>query len=543
MDSEKEPIELNETESEQSEQQPDSTIFTKPDSDEIKNRSLSGTKKRRNLLIALSAAVLLTAGAVFGVLKLVPDINNKKNSDDSGNISVKTVSPYNIEKILINNSHGTLELNSKLVQSSSSSDGSSSSGSDSSNSTEVEWSLKGYDSSLIASSSLGSLADNIASLYAMREMPDHTLDYGFDKPLLTADVFMRDNAGQYTITVGNISPDKSGYYLKVSSDDKIYLATISTVETLNATPESLADTIIYNTPTLEGVTKTSDKKYFDDNGAISKFDSIVLSGKKYGNGLTFTPLPEGSMADYMVKTDNFSRYADTDKAKALFGIVSNGAVAIETYKLQPTQDDLKKYKLIDPEISLDINFGSNSVKLRASMYDTKNNYYAVTINGKDAIYAMTADALSMLSPSKTEFYNSYVFLENIKDLSNISVQTPKGSYSFDVSYDEDKEKLSASMNGKEIDSDLLSAYYAYYAIISPEEQSSYVNASPEVTATFTFNDSSRAAKKLEFIKQSDRRYLVVLDGNKMGTVSSTVVDHLTVYAKYVVDKKGIPDAA
>lgn len=507
-----------------------STIFAKNTSLEKPIKVVSGKKKRARLLIVLSTVALIAIGGLLAVSYLIPD-EEEAGESASTTIKVKSILADDISKIEISNSYGNLVFTSKVIEGEDTA---------SSSSTTVEWSLEGYDASLIASSSISSAADSLATFYATREMTDRTLDYGFNEPTVTATVTLRSGEG-YTVTVGRMSPDSSGYYLKVSGDEKIYLVSSGTVDNYNTTPEKLANQVIVNTPVLGDDTKTADKKYFDDEGNLAAFDSIALSGPKYGKAVTLLPLEDNEMAKYVIDMGSYTRYADTDAVTEMFGIMTNGLVAIETYKLNPTAADIAKYGLGSPEVSIRLKYGSGETALVASMYDTENEYYAVMVEGLDGIYAVTADALSMLELGIKDFYNDFVFLEYLRDFSGIEVVTAEKTYNFGITYDEEEEEISATESGKSVDSELMSAYYQHFTTVMPEEMDSYASGETAFKAVFTYADSSKGSRTFELVKQSERRYLVKIDGIEMGLVNSTVYDHLVVYAQYVLDGKGIPE--
>ncbi len=74
-----------------------------------------------------------------------------------------------------------------------------------------------------------------------------------------------------------------------------------------------------------------------------------------------------------------------------------------------------------------------------------------------------------------------------------------------------------------------------------EKEDEYSNAAASYKATFTFHDSSREKMELQLVKQSDRRFLVVIGGQKMGLVSSSDYDALVTYLQYVLEGKQIPE--
>lgn len=508
-----------------------STIFTKNETIEPKKKVATGKQKRLRLLIVLAVVAALIVGGLLAVFYLIPDKEDEAENT-TYSIKVKQVDTDTIEKIVVNNSYGELVFTSKVVESE---DANASEGE-----TTVEWALEGYDPALIASSSVNAAADSVATIYATREMEDLTLDYGLDDPSVTATVTLRDGSS-YKVFVGDEAPDGSGHYLKISDSEKIYLVAAGSISNFDTTPEKLANAVIVSTPVLDENTKTADKKYFDEDGNLATFDSIEISGSKYSQAVTLLPLADNEMAQFIIDMGSYNRYADTDAVTEMYGIMTNGLVAIDTYLLNPSAADIKKYGLTKPEVKIALKYGSGTTSLIASMYDEEQKYYAVMVEGRDAIYAVTADALSMLELEVSDFFNQFVFLEYIHDFSKIKVETPDKTYNFGLSYDEDEEELTATESGKPIDDELLSAYYQHLVTIAPTAQDSYVSGKADYKATFTYEDSDRGTRVLELVKQSDRRYLVKVDGIDMGLVNSTIYDHLVDYAQHIMDEKGIPE--
>ena len=367
--------------------------------------------------------------------------------------------------------------------------------------------------------------------------------YGLDKPTVTAEVFMRKGKGEnYTFKVGDAAPDGSGYYASITGDNKIYLISAGTVNNFNKSPEEMANTVILNAPTLEDIVKKTDKKYFDEEtGTLASFESIELSGPKYGKKVVITPVVDNEFVEYSIDLGEYSRYADPDVVDDMFSLMTNGLVAIDTYALAPTSAQIKKYGLDSPELFITIKYGSLSTHLEATMYDKENQYYAVKINDRDAIYAVTADALAMLQYGVEDYYYQFVFQEFLYKFKNMTVETPNKTYSFDIKHNSSDDSFTATSYGQEIDDSLLSAYYQYFLTLSPEVKGSYSNGETSLKATFTYKNTAKGKTVIELVKQTERRYAVRIDGHYLGIVTSADFDHLVVYAEYVMNNQGIPE--
>lgn len=495
------------------------------------------TKRRFRTVIALLVAVVILVGGTIGV-SFIPEATDETTTTNN-TIKVKSIDTANIEKIVVNGEYGKLVFVSKLTSESKTESSDSTIGT-----SLYTWELEGYDQNLIASSAVNAAADNLASIYATRIMESDQSQktiYGLDKPTVTAEVILREGEN-YTLTVGAESPDGSGYYACITGDPKIYLISAGTVNNFNTTPEKMANTVILTTPSIEDVVKKSDKKYYDEeSGALASFDSIELSGPKYGKKVVITPIADNEFVQYSIDLGEYSRYADKEVVEEMFGLMTNGLVAIDTYALEPTVAEIKKYKLDSPELFITIKYGAMSTHLKAAMYDEKNQYYAVMMDDRNAIYAVTADALAMLQYDVEDYYYRFVFQEFIYKFKNITVETPEKNYSFDIKHNTSNDTFTASSNGQKVDDALLSAYYQYFLTLKPELKAEYTDGKASLKATFTYKNTANGQVVLELIKQTARRYLVRIDGNDLGIVNSTDFDHLVVYAEYVMNDIGIPE--
>ena len=510
-----------------------STIFTKSEPAEKPKNTISGKKRRRNIILILIAAAIVLGAGVFAAVKFLPNLNSEKEETTTPSIKIKEVTATDLRKITVKTKNKTLVFNGTLTESSTASSGEAE--------KTVAWSLEGYDPTLIADSSINAVADSCSALYATRQMTDLSLDYGLNDPAVTVEVTLQNAAENYIISFGSLSPDGSGYYTKVSGVEGVYLVAAGTVEKVNTTPEKLANTVIVTAPSKDDA-KSSESKYFgEDDTKLAGFDTITLSGSYYPNPITLTAT-SNKMAKYQITVGSKVRYANEENTTAMLGILADGLVAIDTYKLAPTKADITAYGLDAPDAVVTLKYAENSVTVRARLYDKEKNYYAVTVDGRNAIYAVTAEALSMLDKREADLYNQYAFLEYLKDFSNIKINAGGKDYSFDIAYDEKEEKMTVTSNGAAVDDSLLSAYYQYLVTLSPTENNESCAATAAYTAQLKPRDGSKAFV-IKLYKQSERRYMLEINGEKYGVISSSIYESLTNYVQYVMEGKGIPDAA
>ena len=148
--------------------------------------------------------------------------------------------------------------------------------------------------------------------------------------------------------------------------------------------------------------------------------------------------------------------------------------------------------------------------------------------------------MTMLDLRQTDFYNQFVFLEEMSDFKNITIVSDK-TYSFDITYNADDNITSEKLNGKDVDDSLFRTYYSYFTSMKPTVESSYPSGDVAMTVTFTYRDTSKGQIKMEFINHNDRRYQVRINGNSEGVIPYTYFDNLKNYVVNVEQNQGIPD--
>lgn len=199
-------------------------------------------KKRPLLPIIISAvlAVAVLAGGTVAVIKLIPEREDDTSTPSIETIKVLDKSSDDFKTVTVTNKNGTFKLYSEEEKEESSS---SSSSSDTSSSTvKTVWYLDGYSKDVINSSSVSSIVSSVASVTASREVTAKSAaECGLEKPTVKADVVTKDGA-EFSLLIGGDSPDGTGIYIKLSTDDKIYINDSSIDSSLEFDALSLAAT-------------------------------------------------------------------------------------------------------------------------------------------------------------------------------------------------------------------------------------------------------------------------------------------------------------
>ena len=497
------------------ENESESTIFLKSEEKEVKIKKKLSPIKTIVLLVIIGLALVL--GSLLIIFLNHNSVSDTSSVASSNTITILNNNTINISKVRIKNQYGTLVFNATKVNN----DGE----------TVDSFLLEGYDKELIADSYNTSIVDKAALLDALREMNGKG-NYGFDNPLSTIEVFGRNGLADYTITIGNLSPDKSGYYVKTSLDNKIYLIAVSVAELFLYPAEKFSNNMLIVPPNEETVSAN----YLADDGSLAYVDTIKMSGAKYSKDIVINHT-DNKLAAYRI-TAPISRYADADKIASFTKIMTNGVVAEDCYKLLPSSADYKKYGLNNPDSVIEIKYDTTTIKIVAKKQG--DGYYAITIDERKAIYKINNEALEILSYNLSDLFNQFVFLESIEDFSNITFKSDK-EYSFDIAYNEEKNTTAPSFNGKKINDSIFRTYYDYFLYLKPELVDNYKPGASSYTAIFTFRDTKKGKITVEFINQNDRQYTVKINGNNEGVITYTYFDSIKNYLSNVINNKDIPE--
>ena len=494
----------------------ESTIFTaNEETPKKQKKKISGFK----ILIILLALLVALGGSIAAIL-----LTNKDEQGDTESYAATTIKILNnntidVEKINLENKNGKLEFYATTVKT------------DEGN--QNTFFLKGYDPELIADSYITSIADKTASLEALREMGGNG-DYGFNNPNAIVKITGKNGLKDYGFVIGGKSPDSTGYYIKLDGEDKIYLIASSIATMFFCKPEDLTNNSLILPPNKDTVSA----EYLSE-GALAFVDKITISGGNYPQAINIIHT-DNEMAAYKIISP-VNRYATLDAVNGYLELLTSGITAQGCYKLNPQNADYETYGLTRPDTVIEIKYDKETVKIVAKKQESGN--FALVIDNKKAIYEVSKEALTALGYDLNSLLNQYAFLEDLEDFKNITFNDGNKNYSFDISYNKDKNTTSETYNGKAVDDDLFRTYFDYYNYLKPELENSYNSGKTEFFATFTYSNAEKGKITVEFSKHNDRQYLVTIDGHKQGLIPYTYFDNLKNYLQNVINNKGIPNPA
>ena len=480
-----------------------STIFSDPTAHNDKGKKSKNKNKIR--VISGVLIVILLIGTIFGVKKWLPE----KQPDDVASLPTENVYSVNkddIKEILITNSNGNLRIYKEEVAASIENNAK----------TEMVLRLDGYDNELIDNVSLEQIMTSVASMDAYTKYEaDDLASYGLDNSEVTLKIIMTD--GELTVDYGKDTNDSSRCYVRVSSaPETVYVVGANSKATVDISALDLA----ISTGIAAVEKNDKNEKYFDEEGALISFDSIVLSGKRFPEPITFKPNTDDSFSSYAsyITTTPQKRIADkTEELRDLFGTVTSSSSCVSFDK---SVESLKKFGLDDPDIIVTMEIADETYTYYiAAQEGTTSNFYVAASNDK-LIRAVPITYLPFANYKEKDFYTLFMVLESFGDVSRFEINGQVNA-SFDISYDEDNEEYIVKVGEKSVDAEKFQNAYADF-ISTTGIDISVVPTDSETTLTIKLHhkDGSQPTE-LSFKKVGETRYQYYVGGTPMGQITST----------------------
>lgn len=485
-----------------------STVFSAPQEHSKKAEDF----KKKKLLPVVLVAILVVAillGSTFAVIKFIPE---KTDGDETSTPTIEDIEVLNLNSndfktVNISNSNGIFKLFSTKDKSDNDED------------VAASWYIEGYAQGLLDPSSVGYIAESLAKISASREVTKRTAsDCGLDKPLIKADI--TDNNGKsFSISLGDESPDKSGYYLKLSNSDKIYVVNPDLMETLNFTDVSIADTSIL--PAFDITDISSD--YKGDDGLLASCDKLTLTGKNFSEPLVIEPNRDKTVAVYAAFNITSPTKRAAENVDGVFEIFKSGVTVSGAYSLNKKPTALSEFGLDKPDLTarMEIEGKSHTFKFKLQ----KDGSYAAVCDGVELIKKVEADAIPFINKKTSDYYSDWVCLNGIDNLKSFTVKLNGETHVFSIKANpaEDSEQLYfINYNGKELKSgDFQEFYKSCIALTCSDFTTDKVTAKPTFTYIFTYNDDIGGSQTVEFTKFSETKYQYSIDGEAMGKVTAS----------------------
>lgn len=483
-----------------------STVFSDP----TEHRKIEiKAKKVWPKIVAAVLVVALLGGSLWAVLKFI-----EKKAEDTvtaENITVKELDTDSIKTVKVTNSTGTTEFYSVATE-------------ENEKLTTVEWYIRSLNKKLTDSTEICDVVQAVTSISAIREITQKSAENcGLINPRVQAVVTPREGDA-YTVLLGDMSLDNSGYYMQIKGEEKIYIVPTDTGDALDYELLDFA-----NTDIIPGI--TNDDGEIDDyytDGTLAKFDKIILEGANHPEPVEIICNDDSETSQYLgyIVTKPSMRIAQN--VDALLLMYQNGLEVLGAYSYDVKTASLKKFGLDNPDLSATIVLGNK--KLTYKFSEQEDGYYAAVYNDSKLIHKIDATSLSgIIELSTTDYYSTWICYNSINDLSGFTIKTPDKSYDFGITKNEttesetetteEQEDYTIVYNGKKLTALNFQYLYQYCVTLKCNDFTvEEVSGEPELVFVFKFKNGKESV--IEFTKASATKYQYSVDGIDMGRVST-----------------------
>ena len=395
-----------------------------------------------------------------------------------------------------------------------------------------KWFANGYNNN-INQSKVNSALSILTDLYVDGVVEENATDFakfGLDNPVATL------TSATTIVMLGDTTPDGKYYYVRVSSDNNIYLMPVILGKNLLGDIKSFIDTSL---PSIN----IEDVQYMNLKGReieeISlKYDKDNPIAKDYAkrNGLP-TLIMEKPLADMLVYPMSL-QYTILKN----FSSLNLGNV----YDINPS--DLSIYGLDNPLLELRLEDSKNAVYIKAgntTIGSDNKEYIYIMVNNRQEVFLVNYDSLrDFAKPNIADFVDRFISIYQRSLVSNISINT--GSEDINISFVSkgknkitnidgvDKDNRIPYINDKKIDKEDFTKFYEMLVGISFDniDRNAQPKGEPKLTITFNLEDGeSSVAEYFEY----DANFLLVKKGEShFAVVSKQTVNKVISRAKELI---------
>lgn len=482
-----------------------STVFSKH---EYQEKAPKNAKKKKIVsIISVFLAVILLAGGVF----LVSKIKTPEESDSSFDTSFEIINidKENLEQVSIKTKQNEILFYKGKG--------------------EYSWFIKGVDPDLTIANDIYDLVIKSANIFAIGETENSDEEkLGFSSPFMEIAVKTKQNKDDYTLTVGVLTANEDGRYVKLNNSEKVYIVDASTFDEFSVDKFSFASKSVLSGVELSEEDEEDEKisKYFS-SGLIQYFDSCSVSGGDMEYNLKLKHI-EGSIYEMI---SPYKKRINPDTTIEFLSFLKYGLTAEGVYSFN--QDNLADYGLDNP-IKVSVTAADKfSAKLNIGKLQA-DGFYPVTSSGRKQIFKVSATEFEFLKKDIKDYFSMYLISDTVSEFSKVEVKCDgvNSVYTF-LKKDEKDTEPKTKLNGKEIEFEQFRRLYKRVLGMNSTELVNGKEKADEtvLTLVFDYNDEKIEQKTLSFKKYTGRRYLVLQNKKAIGIVSKTDVMNVINSAK------------
>lgn len=471
--------------------------------------------RTKNLIIGGGVLLLLTV--ILVVLILTGNSNQDTlSSSNSSGLEIELINKPidDVIKVNIENDLDSYEINKN---------------------EDNEWYVSSLNGFPQLSSTYTEVIEKSSVVSALRIVENASSDlsrYGLSDPQSIISTSFSDNT-TFTLMIGNIVSDKTGYYAKRDDNDTIYI-----IKAENVTS--------FMQSSLQFINKEIVSKSSDGTTPDVKELSIVRQDLDSPIVLTKNPKVESSnnsqdtskiVNNYLFTSPATVFAEDILVESVILGIF--GLYASNTVAVNPSSNQISEYQLDQPTSKITVLTDDRNYVLKigkgilsdhsddepSNMHDHIIDRYYVMLDGLNIVYEVSADALPWIEFDYKKAISSNIISPFIDNLKQIIININDQSYTADLEGTGDDLKV--IINGNLIDTD---KYRIFYQNLLSTPILEITNDNPtsntKMEIKFKYRNENYSDDTLEFKEYSQRKMGAVLNQSTYFVVNREYVEML-----------------
>lgn len=368
-------------------------------------------------------------------------------------------------------------------------------------------------------------ACNVVATETIEENASDLGKYGLVSPELTFELKIKDKES-ITISIGNLSPDKSIRYGKKADSNTVY-----------AFPTTAFSTLYFGKlDYLDGALVPG----FDPNNdpeSVPVIEKVVVTRPDLEKPLIFEEIEaeyytENTVMQAKVRMTSpvTALLSETPAQEYIYGNFGIGAE--EIVDIKPDEADIEKYGFNNPTSTYEVTYsGGKTVKVKTGkgvecrhtadedLTDHKHTitYHYAMREGSDLVYLMKTDSMRWFKMQPKDVMSKYAIIPSVYDLEsvdlNVNGKDYKLTYETEVLTDK-KAVTGGAVNGKAVDPVGASTFLQLLGSTAITDiNTAPVTEKPSVTIKYNYKNGKKA-DVVELIVTADRTCIVSLNGEK-----------------------------
>ncbi len=479
--------------------------------------------KKRLLIIGICVLVCaLVGGGIWGISLIDPkpedpveEIEFGLTVNDEG-IKVYKFSPKNVDYMEITNPHGTYKVRME---------------------GDTVY-IPGFETIPLLKASSAGLFNSVSTL-TLETVVDKDCQnfarFGLEEPQAKITIQAYSDS-RVTFHIGDASPAGDYYYMRVEGEKEVYLMDRFFAERYLRSVTEYCDLKIYKTfdPAEDFVAlsvQSPDLTYSfrKANEEEKKINGIYFSGiamdSPYKWGAESAPIEELMKTMVNLSADGVAQLCVEEKDLAQYGLDAANR----------TEVVLKVYADPNPVLYQDVsNPFYDSTKPTGEYQEFTVTYWVgktadksvyMMYEGRPVVYTLPRETFYWLEWTPYRYCTKMLFGEYISKITDLTVASAEGSYTFTLSGadSDDKEDLRVNCNGTSVDGDNFRQFYTNIMAMFPSGTGEKPEgAEPVLTISYNLSDGGKNA--ISFYSVDSRNCVVEVGGQAFLTVRITEVE-------------------